>query len=77
VNRFPWESVTEDGVAFVLKSNATKMRSPATVLLGKARDKELEDPEAALATVCTYEVAAWASWKIIKLKTRKSIRAIG
>src|SRR4029077_6555680 len=74
MNRLPWESVMEDGVAMLLKSKAIRMRSPATVLLGKERDKELADPEAAFATVCTEVVAACASWKTARLTARKRIR---
>jgi len=43
------------------------MKSPATVLVGKERDKELAGPEAALATVCT-EVTIMAAAVLVSAK---------
>ena len=51
----PWESVTDDGVVLALKSDPTKMRSPAKVFAGKERVKELVLPEVVLAASCTKE----------------------
>src|ERR1700730_18027528 len=54
----------EEKVEFVSKSNPTKMRSPATVLVGKARDKELTDPGPDLATACTK----WEAVRMVSVR---------
>ena len=56
-----WESVTEDRVVLVVKSKATRMRSPALVLAGKETANELALLEAALAVACTNEMAVGAA----------------
>src|SRR5580704_7389526 len=50
----------DDGVALSLKSNATRIRSPATVLLVNETDNEVPVPEAAFAVACTNEAAVAA-----------------
>src|ERR1700730_13895825 len=58
MNTLPWESVTEDGVELVSKSNPTKMRSPATVLdvNESASESVFADPLEVAALACTNEI---------------------
>jgi hypothetical protein len=61
--------VTDDGVAPGLKSNPTKIRSPAAVFAEKATDKDLALAEVELAAACTMPVDEDAPKKVIgKLK---------
>ena len=52
----PWESVIEEGVEFVSKSNPTRIVLPAVVFAGKERDKVFVAADEDLAATCTKAI---------------------
>src|SRR5450432_3504957 len=71
---FPWVSAMDETVALPGKSNAIRMRLPATVLVGKATDRDLT-PLDTLATVCTNETKVVEVEVIVRVRVALPVPA--